>query len=177
MPAIERPGADEYNEYYAGYVARVPEGDILAILVDQLAELDGLLNGLSDEQGDFRFAPGEWTIKEMIGHLVDGERAFGYRAFAFSRNEPAALPSFDQDEYVRQGNFAARTLPDLLEELALLRRANLIAFRALTPEAIDRRGIASGNPVTVRALIYITAGHLNYHLEDLREKYLPGLQG
>jgi hypothetical protein len=175
MTAIERPGTDEYNDYYAGYVNRVPDGDIMTILADSQAEAERLLSELSADQADFCFAPGEWTIKEVVGHLVDAERAFGYRAFAFSRNEASPLPGFEQDDYVREGNLGARALPDLLEELSLLRRANLIAFRYITPEASHRRGIASDNPVTVRALVYILAGHTLYHLEDLREKYLPAL--
>ena len=172
---ITRPEADEYNDFYAGYVARVPDGDIMAILVDSQAEVEKLLRGLSDAQADFAFAPGEWTIKEVAGHLVDAERAFGYRAYAFARNESSALPGFDQDDYVREGNIGARSLADLLEELDLLRRANLIAFRYLTPEASLWRGIASNNPVSVRALVYILAGHTLYHLADLHEKYLPDL--
>jgi hypothetical protein len=172
---ITRPASDEFNDYYAGYVHLVPDGDIMTHLTDSQAEVESLLSGLSAEQADFRFAPGEWTIKEVAGHLVDAERAFGYRAFAFSRNESAALPGFEQDDYVREGNLDARTLPDLLEELSLLRRANLIAFRYITPEASLRRGIASNNPVSVRALVYILAGHTLYHLNDLKEKYLPGL--
>lgn len=175
MATIERPGNDECNDYYAGYVALVPDGDILTILADQLGELERLLRSLSRDQEDYRFAPGEWSIKDVVGHLVDAERAFGYRAFAFSRGESAALPGFEQDDYVREGNFGARTLADLLEELALLRRANLLAFRFITPQASLRRGTASGNPVSVRSLVYILAGHLNYHIEDLREKYLPAL--
>lgn len=176
MSGIARPEADEYNEYYAGYVGLVPEGDVLATLDRQLDELVGLVGNLSDEEALSRFAPGEWTIKQVVGHLVDGERAFGYRAFAFSRGESAALPSFDQDEYVRQGAFDGRALGEMIEELTHLRRANLIAFRALSAEAIGRRGVASNNPVSVRALIYITAGHLQYHIIDLREKYLPALR-
>lgn len=172
---IERPGSDEYAAYYADYIGRVPDGDIQAILSDQLDELAGLLGGLTDAQGDFRFAAGEWTIKEVVGHLVDAERAFGYRAFAFARNESAALPGFEQDDYVREGNFGARTLADLLEELALLRRANLLAFRYLTAETSRRRGVASGMAISVRALLAILAGHIIYHQEDLRGKYLPGL--
>jgi hypothetical protein len=172
---ITRPEAGEYNDFYAGYIERVPDGDIMAILAESQADVEKLLRGLSDAQADFAFAPGEWTIKEVVGHLVDAERAFGYRAFAFSRNESAALPGFEQDDYVREGNFGARSLPDLLEELALLRRANLIVFRYVTPEASLRRGIASNNPVSVRALTYILAGHTLYHLADLQEKYLPGL--
>jgi DinB superfamily len=172
---ITRPDADEYNDFYAGYITRVPAGDIMTILADSQTEVERLLGSLSDQQANSRFAPGEWTIKEVAGHLVDAERAFGYRAFAFSRNESAALPGFEQDDYVREANFDARPLPDLLEELSLLRRANLLAFRYITPEASLRRGIASDNPVSVRALVYILAGHTLYHLEDLKEKYLPGL--
>ncbi|MFN8516907.1 MAG: DinB family protein [Thermomicrobiales bacterium] len=173
--AITRPAADEFNDYYAGYINLVPDGDIMEILTTSLTEVEKLLGGLSEVQANFRFAPGEWTIKEVAGHLVDAERAFGYRAFAFSRNESAALPGFEQDDYVREGNFDARSLGDLLEELSLLRRANLIAFRYITPEASLRDGIASNNPVTVRALVYILAGHTLYHLADLHEKYLAGL--
>src|SRR4051794_32265575 len=105
---ITRPEADEFNDYYAGYIARVPAGDIMTILADSQTEVDSLLGSLSDQQANFRFAPGEWTIKEVAGHLVDAERAFGYRAFAFSRNESAALPGFEQDDYVREANFDAR---------------------------------------------------------------------
>jgi hypothetical protein len=173
--AIEVPGADEYAPYYATYVGRAPSGDVLATLEKQVGELDGLLRGLTDEQANSCFAPGEWSIKEVVGHLVDAERAFGYRAFAFSRGESAALPSFDQDAYVREAGFGARSLAALLDELTLLRRANLIAFTHLTPEAARRRGTASGQEVSVRALIYIIAGHVVYHLEDLREKYLPAV--
>ncbi len=173
--AIERPGTDEYQAYYGGYIDRVPAGDIMAILGGQMDELVPLLEGLTEEQGAFRFAPGEWTIKEVVGHLSDAERAFSYRIFAFSRNEPSPVPGIEQDDYVREGNFAARSLAELIEELVLLRRANLIAYRYLTAEASLRRGVASGMAISVRALVYVLAGHIIYHLEDLREKYLPGL--
>jgi hypothetical protein len=175
VSAVERPGVDEYAPYYAAYVDRVPNGDVLALLAGQLGELEELLRPLSDAQGNFAFAPGEWTIKEVVGHLADAERAFAYRAFAFSRGESAPLPGFDQDEYVRQADFGARPLGDLLDELVLLRRANAVAFRHLTPEVSRRRGVASGREFSVRALLYVLAGHVVYHLEDLRGKYLPGL--
>ena len=173
--AIERPGTDEYAPYYGGYIDRVPAGDIIAILGGQIGELKSLLGNLTDEQGDFRFAPGEWTIKEVVGHLVDTERAFGYRAFAFSRNDSSPMPGIEQDDYVREGNFGARSLADLREELALLRGANLLAYRYLTAEISQRRGVASGMAISVRALLYTLAGHIIYHEEDLREQYLPGL--
>jgi hypothetical protein len=173
--AITHPGSDEYGTHYADYVARVPEGEILPILVAQHDELARLLQGVSEGQSDRSFAPGEWTLKEVIGHLSDAERLFSFRALCFSRGERASLPSFDQDDYVRAANFGSRTLADLLEELALLRRANLQTFRHFTSEMGARRGVASGAEVSVRALIYILAGHFSYHLADLREHYLPAL--
>jgi hypothetical protein len=175
MVAIERPANDECSSYYLGYVARVPECDVLVLLSEQLNTLDGLLRGLTDEQADYRFAPNEWSIKEVVGHLIDAERIFAYRAFTISRDESAIMPGIDPDVYVAAGHYGARSLAELLDELAHLRRANLLAFRHLTTEATRRRGVASDTTFSVRALIYIIAGHVNYHLADLREKYLPGL--
>lgn len=171
-----RPERDEYAPSYAGYVALVPDGDLLALLAEQPATLDRLLHGLTEDQATGSFAPGEWSIKEVIGHLGDGERTFGYRAFCFSRGERSALPGFEQDDYVREANSNARTLADLLEELTLLRRANLLAYRHLAPEVGLRRGVASGVEVSVRALLAIMAGHFVSHLDDLREQYLPALK-
>ena len=176
VTTIERPEHDECSTYYLGYVRRVPDGDdVLTLLADQIGTLVGLLRGLSDEQAEFRFAPGEWSIKEVVGHLVDAERIFAHRAFTFWRDQAAIMPGIDPDVYVREGQFEAWSLAELLDELGLLRRANLISFRHLTPEASRRRGVASGSTFSVRALVYILAGHINYHLDDLRGKYLPGL--
>lgn len=172
---IERPASDECSTYYMGYVSRVPDGDVLALLSEQIDTLEDLLRDLSDDQAEFRFAPGEWSIKEVVGHLVDAERIFAYRAFTISRDETAIMPGIDPDVYVRAGDFGTWSLAELLDELVHLRRANVIAFRHLTPEASQRRGVASGTTFSVRALIHIIAGHINYHLADLREKYLPGL--
>ena len=175
MVTIERPESGECSDYYLGYVGRVPEGDVVALLAAQPEELNALVGDLSDEQAEFRFAPGEWTIKEVFGHLVDAERLFAFRAFTFTRDDSVELPGMDPDEYVRAGRFNEWTLAELLDELTALRHANVIAFRHMAPEATKRRGVASGSPVSVRALIYILAGHVNYHIEDLTEKYLPGL--
>jgi hypothetical protein len=172
---IEKPESGECSDYYLGYVNRVPEGDVLDTLAGQTAVLEGMLGDLSEEQASFSFAPGEWSIKEVVGHLVDAERTFSYRAFAISRDQSVNLPGMDPDDYAREGRFGEWSLDELLEELAALRRANVIAFRHLSPEASRRRGVASGSPVSVRALIYILAGHVNYHFEDLEQKYLPGL--
>ena len=177
MTAIAKPGSDEYGAYYGDYVARVPDGEILTILVEQHDEFQRMVEGLTEEQAAQAFAPGEWTIKEVVGHLGDAERLFSFRALCFSRGERAPLPGFDQDDYVRESNFGARGLADLLQELAQLRVANLITFRHFTPEMTLRRGVASDNEVSVRALVYILAGHFNYHISDLREKYLPAITG
>ena len=177
MGQIERPGKGEFSSFYLGYVERVPEGDILIQLAGQPDELKAMLRELSDEQARFRFAPGEWSIKEVVGHLVDAERTFAYRAFAISRDEAVVLPGMEQDGYVREGHFDDRPLEEMLDELTALRQANVIAFSHLTPEASLRTGDANGTPVSVRANLYILAGHVIYHFEDLTEKYLPGLAG
>jgi hypothetical protein len=172
---IERPRDDEYFSYYADYVDRVPQEDVLDVLAAQPGIFDELLGNLTDVEARFSFAPGEWSIKEVVGHVVDAERTFTYRAFAFSRGTTEELPSMEQDDYVREGHFDDWSLPEMLEELRLLRQANLITFRHITPEASLRQGVASGIEVSVRALVYILAGHFIYHVEDLTEKYLPGL--
>ncbi len=172
---IERPGDGECSSYYMGYVGLAPEGDVLALLAAQPGELADLLRGLSDEQAASRFAPGEWSIKEVVGHLADAERILAYRAFTISRQEGAVLPGFDPDDFVREAAFGARSLPDLLDELASLRAATVRFARHLTPETSRRRGAASGEPTSVRALVHILVGHVNHHLADLREQYLPSL--
>ncbi len=174
-PTITRPNADEYAPYAANYIRQVPDGDVLAILAEQLPALDSLLGGLSDEGASGRFAPGEWSVKEVVGHLIDAERIFSYRLLAVSRGEQVSLPGFEQDDYVRAASFDARSFADLREELHLLRRANLLAYRTITPEVALRRGTANGHTFSVRALVYLLAGHCNYHLVDLREQYLPAL--
>lgn len=172
---ISRPYDDEYAPYYGAYVSRVPEGDVFDLLARQPAALRDLLDDLPADAHDFRHAPNEWSIKEVIGHVNDAERVFAYRALRFSRRDATALPGFEQDDYVREANFAGRTLSDLLEEFELLRRANLLAFNRLAPEAYLCRGTASGYEFSVRALIYTLAGHVEYHLESLRNDYLAKL--
>ena len=172
---IERPGENEYAPFYAGYVQRVPNGDVFDLLACQSDTLCTLLAALPAEQADFRPGPAEWSIKEVVGHINDAERVFAYRALRISRGDQTPLPGFEQDDYVRAANFGERTLPDLLEEFDLLRRANLLAFTRLSDEVSQRQGTASGFGVSVRALIYIMAGHVEHHLESLRKDYLSRL--
>jgi hypothetical protein len=175
--AIARPGADEYGSYYGGYIDLVPDGDVLTILAEQIGTLEGMLRGLPDAQANATFAPGEWTIKEVAGHLVDAERIFAHRLHAISRADPHPLPGFEQDDYVREANYGARTLPDLLDEWGHLRRANHFSYRYITPAVSERRGLANWVVLSVRALVYILAGHTIYHINDFREKYLPAVAG
>lgn len=173
--AVTRPLAGEYGEFYAGYINRVPEGEILEILAGQLDETLGLLSGLTPEQADYRYAPDQWSIKEMLGHINDTERIMSYRALRISRGDETPLPGFEQDSYVLNGDFSARDFQDLVREFEYLRRANLLTFKVTSDEISQRRGTASGNPITVRALLYIMVGHLNFHLESLRNEYLPNV--
>jgi DinB superfamily len=170
--APARPEADEYAPSYEGYVSLVPDGDVVETLRRQSEEVSALLAGIAEERGAYAYAPGKWSIKQVVGHLIDGERVFSYRALAVARGERAALPGMDQDEYMAGADFDARTLADLAEEFAHLRRANLLMLRALSEDAWSRRGVASGCEVTVRALVYIIAGHAAHHVQVLRTRYL-----
>jgi transposase len=171
MSEDRRPAPDEYDAYYGDYVETVEDGPVLARLVAQGERLRALLAGLGPRGADYRYAPDKWSIKQVLGHLADAERVFGMRAACIARGETAPLPGFEQDDYVRQGGFEARSTDSLLRELELLRGANVEMFAALPPEAWDRRGTASGVPVSVRAVAWILAGHLEHHLAVLRDRY------
>jgi DinB family protein len=166
-----RPADTEFAPFYAGYVALVPEGDVLAALEAQIDELRGLARSVAPARETFRYAPDKWSVRQVVGHLTDGERVFGHRLFCFSRGEQAALPSFDEKAYVAQSAYDRVPLAELLEELVTVRRGNLAVLRRLDGEAWGRVGTASGKPVTVRALAYVMAGHPRHHLAILRERY------
>lgn len=169
---IPRPKADEHVEYYSRYISQVPDGDLIATLRDQIMETVGMLRGLSPEKADYAYAPGKWTIKEVIGHLSDAERVFQYRALTFARAPGTALPGFDENAWVPAGNFGTRTLEDLLEEFQVVRAASVQLARHLDEETLTRRGSANGNDISVRALLYIIAGHERHHAALFRERYL-----
>ena len=171
---MERPREGEYASYYARYVALVPETDILAVLEQQVEEIRRLAASVPPERETWRYAEGKWSVRQVLGHLVDGERVFGYRAFCFSRGEPAALPSFDEKLYVAAARCDAMPLRELADELALVRRSNLQVLRRLAPPEWERVGTASGHPVTVRALAWVMAGHPRHHVGILRERYGVG---
>ncbi|HSR16419.1 MAG TPA: DinB family protein [Gemmatimonadales bacterium] len=169
---IHRPDPSEYAAFYAGYVDQVPEGDIVALLEHQMVATAVLLADLTEAQGDHRYGPEKWSVKELVSHLSDAERVFSYRVLRFARGDTTALPGFDQDPWAASSGCDRRTLVDVAEELRSVRTATLTLVRSLDAAAIGRGGIASGYPVTVRALIYIIAGHERHHLRVLRERYL-----
>ncbi|MDQ3082481.1 MAG: DinB family protein [Gemmatimonadota bacterium] len=167
-----RPGTDEYSRYFAGYVARVPDGNVIDTLARQIVETSALLRALPDSRGDYRYASDKWSIREVIGHMSDTERVFTYRALTFSRADTSPLPGFDQDDYVRQAPFSRISLIELVDEFEHLRWSTLHLFRNLDDDALMRRGSANGNEITVRALAFLCAGHENHHVDILRTRYL-----
>jgi uncharacterized damage-inducible protein DinB len=169
---MNRPEKTEYADYYDRYVSLVPEGDITVLLDENLRETLAALNDISDDAAAFRYAPEKWSIKELIGHMIDTERVFAYRALCFARNDKTPLPSFDQDEYARNASFDNYPMKDLTAEFEAVRRSTVLLFKNLNETEWTRRGIASENEVTVRALAYIIAGHEIYHRRILRDKYL-----
>ena len=169
----ERPGGGEFAPYYERYIGRVPDGDVVELLERQAGEAAAYLRSAA-EKADHRYEPGKWSVKEVVGHLNDAERIFAYRALRIARGDQTPLPGWDENAYVPTGNFGARSLESLLDEWADLRRATLWLFRHLDAEAFARRGTANNHGVSVRALAYVTAGHIAHHLEILRSRYLAG---
>jgi len=169
---IPRPDATEYAPFYGTYVGKVPDGDLLELLERQRRETQNLLAGLSDTQALHRYAPGKWSIKEVVGHLMDSERVFCYRALRFARADEKPLQGFDEKAWVPAGSFDARPLADLAAELDAVRRATIALFGGFDAAALARKGTADNNEVTVRALAWIVAGHERHHVAILRERYL-----
>jgi len=170
-----RPEANEYAEYYGKYIEKVPGTDVLGILESQRVQMLQLFAGRSEREGNFRYAPGKWTIKEVLGHVTDAERIFTYRALRIARGDQTPLASFEQDDYVKSGRFASRTLADLVEEFAAVRGASVALFRSFDDSAWSKRGVANQKEVTVRALGFITAGHQIHHRVILEEQYFPAI--
>lgn len=172
---IPRPDPSEYLPYYGKYLDRVPDGDLLGTLESQVDETLALVRGLDEARGGHRYAPGKWSIRETMGHLIDAERIFAYRALRVARGDETPLPGFDENAYAEINDADARTLADLADEFELVRRSNLALFRSLDDAALARRGTASNGPVSTRAIAWIIAGHELHHVALLRERYLADL--
>ncbi|MCC8409506.1 DinB family protein [Mucilaginibacter sp. UR6-1] len=168
---ISKPQPDEYAPQPGGYINLINNNeDVLEILQAQTDIIQHLFYKLSNEQAMYAYAEGKWTLKQVLGHLTDTDRVFSFRAFCFARGQ-AELPGFDQDVYVNNAGFNSRSIQELTDEFIAVRKATLCFFRSVTDEQQTRRGIASGHPITVRALAYAAAGHVRYHLNLLSERY------
>jgi hypothetical protein len=167
-----RPQPGEYDPYYEKYLSLIQGNDILAALDEQRRQMVLLLSGRTEADGDLRYAPEKWSLKEVLGHINDTERIISYRALRISRGDATPIEGFEQDDYVRNGPFGRRSLADLIEDYIAVRRATVSLFRNLDEAAWTRRGVANKNEVTVRALAYIIAGHELHHRRIIEEKYL-----
>jgi hypothetical protein len=174
MTKLTPPTQEEYAQFYQDYVQRASaRGDVFAALSKQIDEVNATLGKLNDTQARFRNGPEEWSIKQIVSHLIDSERVFSYRLLRIARKDKTPLNGFEQNDFVRECIADELPLVDLLNELEFLRRANILLIKNLTEDATKQIGTASGYPVSARALIYFMVGHIEHHMESLQEKYLP----
>jgi DinB family protein len=169
---VTKPDSTEYPPYFEKYISLVPDGEITVTLAKQIEGGLNLIRGLSESQGELRYAPGKWSVREVIGHLIDTERIFAYRAMRFARNDATPLPGFDENAFVANGGFGARSLADLADEFEYTRKSNVYLLKNLDADASLRRGLSNNNEISVRAIAYIIAGHELHHSEILRTRYL-----
>jgi hypothetical protein len=165
---LTRPEPTEYTDFYRSYIAKVPDGPLLDVLAAQPVHYRQLLEGMSDQAAAQPTAPGKWSVKQILGHLCDAERVASYRALRFARGDEKELQGFEQDDYVREAGSNSRSLQELLSEFEAVRSATLALFGSFPAGVEKRHGVANGNPVSVRALAYIVAGHAQHHLELLK---------
>jgi uncharacterized damage-inducible protein DinB len=173
--AAARPAPGEYAPFYETYVSLVRGHDVIGILEAQRLQMAQLFVARSERDGNFRYAPGKWSVKEVLGHVCDAERIFTYRALRIARGDKTPLAGFEQNDYVRDANFAERTLADVAEEFGFIRNATIALFKSFSRDAWQRMGVASKADVSVRALAFITAGHQLHHRLILEERYFPSI--
>lgn len=173
--SIPVPGSDEYAPFYAGYVAAVAESDVFSLLERQAPRLRAAFARLSDEDAMARYAPGKWSIKEVLGHITDAERIFAYRALRIGREDATPMEGFDEKGYVAASAFDRRPLGELLRDFDAVRAATLRLLQGFAPDAWERRGVANARPVSLRALVYIMAGHVEHHMRVLEDRYGVGM--
>jgi len=163
--------SDEYPAIYSGYIETIT-GDVMELLNDQVTSFPEFLAGIPAGKSEYAYAEGKWTIKEVVGHVIDTERIMAYRALRFARNDTKELIGFEQDDFVANARFNERSLENLAEEFVLVRKSNLMLFRSFNDHELARKGIAAERLISVRAFSYIIAGHLNHHRNIIRERYL-----
>jgi hypothetical protein len=169
---IKRPEKIDYPSFYETYIKLIQSADIISLLENQGDEFSAFVKEIDHSKGDFKYAEDKWSVKEVIGHIIEVERIMAYRALAISRGDSQSLPGMDENLYIKNSNYTNSRLTDLAAEFHHVRKANLYFFKSLTHEMINRQGVANGNEITVAALVYIIAGHLSHHLHILKERYL-----
>ncbi len=175
MKVIAPPSAGTYSEYQKRYVDLLAGKNPLAVLESQVLDFKVLLSEIPFENEDHAYAEGKWTIKQVVGHMIDAERILAYRALCISRGEKADLPGFEEDDYVANASFNDRTLTELAREFGVVREATVLLYKHMTETELDRLGSANGSPITPRALVFFIAGHHIHHDRVLRERYVPEL--
>jgi len=164
---------EEFAGHFATYINQVSsEYTLVEELEISVHRLIKFVQNIPMDKFDYRYAEGKWTIKDILQHLIDAERIFAYRALRFARNDQTALPGFDENEYVEATNANKRSIQDLLTELAVVRQATLSLFKSFSEEELLRKGIASNNPMSVRASGFVIIGHQNHHQRVFEERYL-----
>ena len=169
---MQRPEASEFAPYYNNYISQIDGDSVLPVLDAQIEQIRSMFAAVPEGKGAYAYAEGKWTIKELLSHLIDGERIFAYRILRISRGDKTPIEGFEQDDYIQTSNANNRSFADLLDEFDHERRANLLLVKNLSDGASLRMGTASNNPVSVRALVYIMAGHVKHHLHILNDRYL-----
>ena len=169
---MNRPNESEYDPYYGKYIALVPESEIIGPLDSQPDELQGLFSTVSEDRGTHAYDDGKWTVKEVLSHLIDGERMFAYRVFRIARGDKTPMEGFEQDGYIENSYANTRSFSDLLGEFAQLRQANMAFFRNLKDDDWIRTGTANNAEISVRSLAWIMAGHIRHHVDILKSRYL-----
>ena len=169
---LGRPQVGEYPTRYHRYIDLVPEENVSAAMAEQLETTAAFLQRIPDIHADRRYAPGKWTTREVIGHILDTERIFGYRLLTFARGDNVTVPRADEELYVRNADFSRYPLADWIDEFTQVRRSHMVLLRHLAPEAWTRTGNTSIGPITVRAMAYVMLGHERHHLRIIADKYL-----
>jgi len=170
-----RPAPGEYLEYYGKYIALVPNGNIIALLTTHLRETTSLLRSLRPEQASVGYAPGKWTIKQVVGHLADTERVFAYRMLRIARADTTPLPGFDENSFAETGGHNNRTLESIIAEFEATRAASIALIAGIPSDAWSRQAVVNNAPISARALAYIIAGHELHHWRIIEQRYLPSV--
>jgi len=168
----KKPSIHEYPSYYRGYIDFVPEGSLSDNLVKQLEDTLELLSDITETQANFRYAPGKWTLKEVIGHITDTERIMSYRLLRIARGDKTPLAGYDDEKYVKESSFRTRSISELLEDFIVVRQSTLSLMRGLPETVWSRTGFANNSEISVNAIAYIIAGHELHHVKIIKEKYI-----